>query len=156
MGFEPQIKLILSQIRPDHQTLLWSATWPKQVRNLAVSILVHPVHINIGKGAYSINHNIVQKIIVCEGSYKAKLLIDIILYLQNKSNSKILIFTKKRRRCEIISEICKSYNLNANSLHGSKDQAQRDKIFFEFKQNLISILVSTDLASRGLGNIELI
>uniref|UniRef100_A0A3B3ZD29 RNA helicase n=1 Tax=Periophthalmus magnuspinnatus TaxID=409849 RepID=A0A3B3ZD29_9GOBI len=60
MGFEPQIRKIVEQIRPDRQTLMWSATWPKEVRQLAEDFLKDYVQINIGALQLSANHNILQ------------------------------------------------------------------------------------------------
>lgn len=55
MGFEPQIRSILSQIRPDRQTLLWSATWPKEIQHLARDYLHNPIKVNIGSLELSAN-----------------------------------------------------------------------------------------------------
>ena len=60
MGFEPQIRKIIEQIRPDRQVLMWSATWPKDVRRLAEDFLVDYVHINVGAMDLHANHNILQ------------------------------------------------------------------------------------------------
>uniref|UniRef100_A0A8C2E1R8 RNA helicase n=1 Tax=Cyprinus carpio TaxID=7962 RepID=A0A8C2E1R8_CYPCA len=65
MGFEPQIRKIVDQIRPDRQTLMWSATWPKEVRQLAEDFLHDYVQINIGALELSANHNILQIVDVC-------------------------------------------------------------------------------------------
>lgn len=60
MGFEPQIRKIIEQIRPDRQVLMWSATWPKEVRRLAEDFLTNYTHINIGATSLHANHNILQ------------------------------------------------------------------------------------------------
>lgn len=65
MGFEPQIRKILSQIRPDRQTLMWSATWPKEVRRLAEDFLDSYVQVNVGSLELSANHNINQIVQIC-------------------------------------------------------------------------------------------
>lgn len=70
MGFEPQIRKIISQIRPDRQTLMWSATWPKEVKQLAEDFLGNYMQINIGSLELSANHNIRQVIDVCEENDK--------------------------------------------------------------------------------------
>lgn len=71
MGFEPQIKKILSQIRSDRQTLMFSATWPKEVKNLAEEIMCNDfVQINIGSTNLSANHNILQIVDVCDENEK--------------------------------------------------------------------------------------
>lgn len=66
MGFEPQIRKIIEQIRPDRQTLMWSATWPKEVKNLAEDFLKDYAQINVGSLQLAANHNILQIIDVCQ------------------------------------------------------------------------------------------
>merc|ERR1712226_1024229 len=66
MGFEPQIRKIIDQIRPDRQVLMWSATWPKDVRRLAEDFLKEYIHINIGAQELHANHDILQIVDVCE------------------------------------------------------------------------------------------
>jgi superfamily II DNA/RNA helicase len=60
MGFEPQIRKIVAQIRPERQTLMWSATWPKEVRQVVEDFLKEYIHLNIGALELSANHNIPQ------------------------------------------------------------------------------------------------
>lgn len=73
MGFEPQIRKILEQIRPDRQTLMWSATWPREVQTLAREFLKDPVQINIGSMSLSANHSVTQIVDVCqEGDKRPK------------------------------------------------------------------------------------
>ena len=66
MGFEPQIRKIVDQIRPDRQTLMWSATWPKEVKKLAEDYLHDFIQVNIGSMDLSASHNIVQTIEICQ------------------------------------------------------------------------------------------
>ena len=66
MGFEPQIRKIIEQIRPDRQTLMWSATWPKEVRKLASDFLRNYIQVTIGSLQLSANHNILQIVDVCQ------------------------------------------------------------------------------------------
>lgn len=66
MGFEPQIRKILGQIRPDRQTLMWSATWPKEVKKLAADFMDNPIHLNVGSLNLSANHNILQIVDICQ------------------------------------------------------------------------------------------
>jgi superfamily II DNA/RNA helicase len=73
MGFEPQIRKIIEQIRPDRQVLMWSATWPKDVRRLAEDFLTDYVHINIGATSLHANHNILQGPILQSSIFGRKL-----------------------------------------------------------------------------------
>ena len=65
MGFEPQIRKIVDQIRPDRQTLMWSATWPKEVKRLAEDYLKDYIQVNVGSMELSASHNITQTIEIC-------------------------------------------------------------------------------------------
>lgn len=77
MGFEPQIRTILGQIRPDRQTLMWSATWPEEVRQLAADFLGKYAQVNVGSMQLSANHNIVQKVRVCRSNEKQVSVVDV-------------------------------------------------------------------------------
>lgn len=66
MGFEPQIRTIIEQIRPDRQVLMWSATWPKEVQGLARDFLNDYIQVNIGSLSLHANHNILQIVDVCQ------------------------------------------------------------------------------------------
>ena len=70
MGFEPQIRTIIEQIRPDRQTLMWSATWPKEVQGLASDFLNDYVHITVGSMGLTANHKILQIVDVCDETEK--------------------------------------------------------------------------------------
>ena len=71
MGFEPQIRTIIEQIRPDRQVLMWSATWPKEVQSLARDFLNDYIQVNIGSLQLHANHNILQIVDVCQEYEKA-------------------------------------------------------------------------------------
>ena len=70
MGFEPQIRKIVEQVRPDRQVLMFSATWPKEVKGLAEEFLKDYIQINIGKLTLQANHHILQIVDVCEENEK--------------------------------------------------------------------------------------
>ena len=69
MGFEPQLRTIVSQIRPDRQTLLWSATWPKEIRSLANDFLRNPIQVTIGSLELTANKNVEQRFEFCSGKF---------------------------------------------------------------------------------------
>jgi superfamily II DNA/RNA helicase len=83
MGFEPQIRKIVSQIRPDRQTLMFSATWPKEVRQLACDFQVDPVFLNVGSLEIAANHNIEQHVEVMDEYRKQSRLFQILEELLN-------------------------------------------------------------------------
>lgn len=72
MGFEPQIRRILSQIRPDRQTLMLSATWPKEVQQLARDFIKDPIQLQVGNSELSLNSDIRQRIEIVEENQKSE------------------------------------------------------------------------------------
>ena len=103
MGFEPQIRKIIGQIRPDRQTLMWSATWPKEVRNLASDFLNDFIQVNIGSMDLSANHRITQIVeVVSEGEKRERMIKHMEKIMDDKAN-KILIFTGTKRVADEIT-----------------------------------------------------
>ena len=100
MGFEPQIKKILSQIRPDRQTLMWSATWPKEVQRLAESFLGKYIQVNIGAIELHANHNIVQIVDCCEEDEKEYKLDMLLKEVMKEKENKTIIFIETKRRAD--------------------------------------------------------
>uniref|UniRef100_W5N1I2 Helicase ATP-binding domain-containing protein n=1 Tax=Lepisosteus oculatus TaxID=7918 RepID=W5N1I2_LEPOC len=100
MGFEPQIRKIVDQIRPDRQTLMWSATWPKEVRQLAEDFLRDYVQINVGALELSANHNILQIVDVCMESEKDNKLIQLMEEIMAEKENKTIIFVETKKRCD--------------------------------------------------------
>ncbi|CAD8188007.1 unnamed protein product [Paramecium pentaurelia] len=143
MGFEPQVRDIVSTIREDRQTILLSATWPNEVQQLSKEFCYNPILVKIGKGA-----PITQKII-CTGQ-KEKLhvlmnVLDDLIY-----TDKVLIFAETKKRCEDLSQSLTKQGYFCISLHGDKSQDQRDAIMKQFKDSNTRLICATDIASRGL------
>ncbi|XP_018328121.1 ATP-dependent RNA helicase p62 isoform X1 [Agrilus planipennis] len=152
MGFEPQIRKILQQVRPDRQTLMWSATWPKEVKKLASDFLSNYIHINVGSMELSANHNILQIVDVCQEQEKEQKLNNLLqeVGLNCESNSKILIFVETKRKVEDITKNIRRVGWPAVCMHGNKSQQERDYVLKEFRNGNSNILVATDVAARGL------
>ncbi|KAJ8985895.1 hypothetical protein NQ317_010651, partial [Molorchus minor] len=143
MGFEPQIRKIIQQIRPDRQVLMWSATWPKQVQALAEEFLVDYVQVNVGGLSLSANHNIKQIIEVCEEHEKEEKLTKLLKEIGSDRQNKII-------KVDDITKTIKRDGFAAISIHGDKSQPERDYVLSEFRNGKFSILVATDVAARGL------
>ncbi|XP_037955079.1 ATP-dependent RNA helicase p62 isoform X2 [Teleopsis dalmanni] len=152
MGFEPQIRKILSQIRPDRQTLMWSATWPKEVKQLAEDFLGNYVQINIGSLELSANHNIRQVVEICEEHDKEDKLKDLLseIYDTSENPGKIIIFVETKRRVDQLVRFIRSFGVRCGAIHGDKSQSERDFVLREFRSGKSNILVATDVAARGL------
>ncbi|KAJ0959544.1 putative RNA helicase [Helianthus annuus] len=130
MGFEPQMKKIVSQIRPDRQTLYWSATWPKEVEQLARQLLYNPYKVVIGSSELKANHSIHQHVDIMTENQKYNKLVKL----------GVTKFTRQLRMD----------GWPALSIHGDKSQAERDWVLSEFKSGKSPIMTATDVAARGL------
>ncbi|KAM9746519.1 putative ATP-dependent RNA helicase DDX17 isoform 2-T2 [Menidia menidia] len=150
MGFEPQIRKIVDQIRPDRQTLMWSATWPKEVRQLAEDFLRDYVQINIGALELSANHNILQIVDVCMENEKDQKLIQLMEEIMAEKENKTIIFAETKRRCDDLTRRMRRDGWPAMCIHGDKSQPERDWVLSEFRSGKAPILIATDVASRGL------
>ncbi|XP_076634723.1 putative ATP-dependent RNA helicase DDX5 isoform X1 [Colletes latitarsis] len=150
MGFEPQIRKIIEQIRPDRQVLMWSATWPKEVRALAEDFLTDYMHLNIGSLTLSANHNIIQIIDVCQEFEKDSKLYRLLQEIGNEKENKTIIFVETKRKVDDITRNIRRDGWQALSIHGDKNQQERDHVLQEFKSGRAPILVATDVAARGL------
>ena len=173
MGFEPQIRKIIGQIRPDRQTCMWSATWPKDVRQLASDYLQDYIQVNIGSMDLSANHRITQIVeIVSEFDKRDKMTKHLERIMEDR-DSKVLLFTGTKRVADEITRflrqdgwpaLCKSTALAipiylfiadiGPAIHGDKQQNERDWVLNEFKTGKSPIMVATDVASRGIGMID--
>eukprot|EP00249_Psilotum_nudum_P018978 c27050_g1_i1 orf=132-1856(+) len=148
MGFEPQIRKIVSQIRPDRQTLYWSATWPKEVEVLARQFLHNPYKVIIGSKDLKANHAIQQIVEVVGEHEKYPRLIKLLEEIMD--GNRLLIFMDTKRGCDQVTRQLRMDGWPALSIHGDKSQAERDWVLSEFKSGKSPIMTATDVAARGL------
>merc|ERR1712232_1505980 len=137
MGFEPQIRKVIGQIRPDKQTLMFSATWPKEVQGLARDFQRDWVQIQVGSLQLSANSDVAQHIVFCDGFQKHRL-------------TKMLVFANTKRTCDEIVNNLNRQGYKAMAIHGDKEQQERSYAMQEFRRRPDCILVATDVAARGL------
>lgn len=155
MGFEPQIRKIIGQIRPDRQTCMWSATWPKEVRQLASDYQQNFIQVNIGSHDLAANHRITQIVEVVSDFEKRERMSKHLEKIMEDRNHKILIFTGTKRTADDITRFLRQDGWPALSIHGDKQQNERDWVLNEFKTGKSPIMVATDVASRGIGMITI-
>lgn len=98
MGFEPQIRKIIEQIRPDRQVLMWSATWPKEIQALAEDFLSEYVKVNIGSLNLSANNNIKQIVEVCEEHEKEGKLTNLLKEIASERDNKVIVFVETKKK----------------------------------------------------------
>ncbi|AMD19705.1 HCL446Cp [Eremothecium sinecaudum] len=150
MGFEPQIRKIVDQIRPDRQTLMWSATWPKEVQQLASDYLHDPIQVNIGSLELAASHSITQLVEVVSEFDKRDRLVKHLEIAAKDTESKIIIFASTKRTCDEITSYLREDGWPALAIHGDKQQQERDWVLNEFRTGRSPIMVATDVAARGI------
>ncbi|KAJ3036508.1 hypothetical protein HK097_003823, partial [Rhizophlyctis rosea] len=159
MGFEQPLRDILAQIRPDRQMLFWSATWPKNVRRLANDFLSND-HITVQVGSTELQANKrIEQVVRFVSEYDkeealAKLLTEIWEKIPEpeatRQMCRTIIFSNKKHLCDKLVHAMNENNWPAISIHGDKDQRERDYALHQFKSGQTPILVATDVAARGL------
>ncbi|KAG6606721.1 DEAD-box ATP-dependent RNA helicase 20, partial [Cucurbita argyrosperma subsp. sororia] len=148
MGFDPQIRKIVSQIRPDRQTLYWSATWPKEVEQLARKFLYNPYKVIIGSPDLKANHAIRQHVDIVSENQKYNKLVKLLEDIMD--GSRILIFMDIKKGCDQTTRQLRMDGWPALSIHGDKSRAERDWVLSEFRSGKSPIMTATDVAARGL------
>ncbi|KAD4889026.1 hypothetical protein E3N88_21099 [Mikania micrantha] len=148
MGFEPQIRKIITQIRPDRQTLYWSATWPKEVESLARQFLCNPYKVTIGSPVLKANQSINQIVEIVTDVEKYTRLIRLLKEMMD--GNRILIFVETKKGCDQVTRQLRMDGWPALSIHGDKSQDERDWVLAEFKSGRSLIMTATDVAARGL------
>ncbi|TIC68245.1 P-loop containing nucleoside triphosphate hydrolase protein [Wallemia mellicola] len=150
MGFEPQVMKIINNVRPDRQTVLFSATFPKQMESLARKILQKPLEITVG-GRSVVAPEIDQQVEVREESSKFNRLLEILGQTYNEDDeARTLIFVDRQEAADNLLFNLRIKGYVAMSLHGGKDQVDRDQAITDFKNGVIPIVIATSVAARGL------
>eukprot|EP00444_Apocalathium_aciculiferum_P028529 CAMPEP_0183442212 /NCGR_PEP_ID=MMETSP0370-20130417/87457_1 /TAXON_ID=268820 /ORGANISM="Peridinium aciculiferum, Strain PAER-2" /LENGTH=691 /DNA_ID=CAMNT_0025631757 /DNA_START=80 /DNA_END=2159 /DNA_ORIENTATION=- len=152
MGFEPQIKEILDRVPAERQMSMFTATWPKECRELARKYIKDPVQIQIGSANITANTNITQKIEVCNGDEEKRTVLKRILKgLADGGNC--LVFSNTKKNCSALAwelNEDKALGLWTKEIHGDLDQSQRDASLNAFRSGEARVLCATDVAARGL------
>ena len=157
MGFEPQVMKILTNIRPDRQTVLFSATFPRQMESLARKTLAKPVEIVVG-GRSVVAPEITQVVEVRPEEKKFIRLLELLgnLYAEEKNeDNRTLIFVDRQESADSLLNDLMRKGYPCMSIHGGKDQIDRDSAIDDFKKGITPILTATSVAARGLDVKEL-
>jgi len=152
MGFEPQIRKTLLDIRPDRQTVMTSATWPPGVRRLAESYMKDPVMVYVGSLDLAAVHSVSQQIIMISSDdgemEKRDILMEFITNMAPEDKV-IVFFGKKSKVDDMSSDLCLK-EICCQSIHGDRDQEDREQALQDLKDGTVRILLATDVASRGI------
>lgn len=150
MGFEPQVMKILGQIRPDRQTVLFSATFPRQMEALARKVLKRPLEITVG-GRSVVADTITQVVEVRSEESKFNRLLELLGQLFNdEGDARALIFVERQESADKLFVELKNKNYTCMPLHGGREQIDRDQTIVDFKNGSCPIVIATSVAARGL------
>jgi ATP-dependent RNA helicase DeaD len=151
MGFEEDIKAILSDVRDGAQTLLFSATMPKEVARISRNYMDNPHEITCGSknvGSENVSHEVV--VVHAKDRYRAlRRLVDFYPRMYG------IVFCRTRMETQQVADHLRKDGYNAEPLHGDLTQQQRDSVMKKFRERHLQILVATDVAARGLDVNEL-
>jgi ATP-dependent RNA helicase DDX46/PRP5 len=150
MGFEPQVMKIIGNIRPQRQTVLFSATFPRNMEALARKTLSKPVEIIVG-GRSVVAPEITQIVEVRAESSKFVRLLELLGELYDgDEDARTLVFVDRQESADGLLRELMRKGYPCNSIHGGKDQIDRDSTIADFKAGVIPILIATSVAARGL------
>jgi ATP-dependent RNA helicase RhlE len=146
MGFMPDIKRIIALLPPVRQNLLFSATFPDEIRKLTKSLLKNPAEVQIA--ARNATADLVTHVVhPCAREKKRELLCHLI---QSRGLKQVLVFTGTRIGANRLAHQLRANHIQVDAIHGDKTQAEREAALEAFKTGKTTVLVATDVASRGL------
>ncbi len=151
MGFSEDISRILEFIPEERRTMLFSATYTKQIRDLADEMLINPRQIEVTPDTTAAE-SVIQKAHMVEQENKEALLTHLI---KSKNWDRTLVFTRTRHGANKLMDKLASQKISVAVMHGDKSQSLRIKTLEAFKNNEVRILIATDVAARGLDISEL-
>jgi ATP-dependent RNA helicase DBP3 len=150
LGFEKEIKKIISLTRKDRQTAMFSATWPTSVQKLAQEYLNAPVKVTVGSKDLGANNNITQIVEVVEPKDKDWKLTQLLNKYHASRRNKIVLFALYKKEAARLEKNLSSAGWNCVAIHGDMSQDQRTRSFEKFRSGEIPLLIATDVAARGL------
>ncbi len=153
MGFLPQIEIIIKRIPKERHTMLFSATIPEGIIEIAANYMKSPIHIEVAPSGTAAE-NVTQELFIIKREHKGRLLGEIL----KKYLGSILIFTRTKRGASKVTKLLKGLDHKAAEIHSDRSQSQRKEALDRFKAGRYRILTATDIASRGIDvtGIELV
>jgi len=145
LGFEEDIRAVFDYFKYQRQTVLFSATMPKKIQEFAMSALVKPIIVNVGR-AGAANLDVIQEVEYVKVEAKIVYLLECL----QKTSPPVLIFASNQAAVDDIHEYLLLKGVDAVAIHGGKDQSERIEAIKLFKEGKKDVLVATDVASKGL------
>lgn len=146
MGFLPDVKRIIARLPKQRQTMLFSATMPKEIIQLSQQILHNPANIQIGRQAAPVS-GVSQSVYPIAQHLKSALLMALLERIEMES---VLIFARTKNRTDRLTRQLNHSGFSATAIHGDRTQSQRQAALEGFRRRRYRILVATDIAARGL------
>jgi ATP-dependent RNA helicase RhlE len=146
MGFIRDVRRVIAQVPDDCQSMLFSATMPKEVAKLASEILADPVKVEIAAKSVAVDR-IEQRVHHAERSEKRKLLTDL---LADPDMARVIVFTRTKRGADRVTKQLAASGVRAAAIHGDKSQGQRVRALDSFRDGKSRVLVATDIMARGI------
>ena len=145
MGFSDDIMQIVKYLPKERQTIMFSATMPAKIQQLAKTILNNPVEIKLAVSKPA--EKIIQTAYIC---YERQKLGIIQSLFQDQTPERVIIFASSKLKVKEVTQAFKRMKLNVGEMHSDLEQSQREQIMREFKSGRINILIATDIVSRGI------
>jgi ATP-dependent RNA helicase RhlE len=146
MGFMPDMRRIIGTLPEERQTLLFSATFPKEIRHLAADFQKDPKRIEVGPTSKPVD-TVRQGLYTVDPHEKTQLLSTILGEPEVKST---IVFLRTKFRTEKIAKVLNKKGIRAQAIHGGRTQSQRDRALESFRRGQATVLVATDVAARGI------
>jgi len=145
MGFFDDIMQVVNRLPKDRQTIMFSATMPPKIRQLAKTIMNNPVEVKIAVSKPP--ESIMQTAYICHEAQKPGIIRN--LFAVQEPN-KVLLFSGSKIKVKEITKTLRQMGLKVDEMHSDLDQTHRDKVMHEFRNGRVNILVATDIVSRGI------
>ncbi|MDM8305925.1 DEAD/DEAH box helicase [Phocaeicola salanitronis] len=145
MGFSDDIMQIVKYLPKERQTIMFSATMPAKIQQLAKTILNDPAEVKIAVSKPA--DKIIQAAYVCYEGQKLNIIQSL---FKEQKPERVIIFASSKLKVKEVAKALKRLNLNVGEMHSDLDQSQRDEIMHEFRNGRISMLVATDIVARGI------
>jgi len=146
LGFIHALKRIVALVPPKRQTLFFSATMPRAIKELADRYLTNPAEVSVAPAATTVER-VVQSVTMVNQAEKAALLTH---YLQTNEIERALVFSRTKHGADKIVRWMIGAGIDANAIHGNKSQPQRERAISLFKSGQVKVMVATDIAARGI------
>ncbi|XP_039142287.1 LOW QUALITY PROTEIN: DEAD-box ATP-dependent RNA helicase 5 [Dioscorea cayenensis subsp. rotundata] len=151
MGFEPEVRSILSQTSSARQMVMFSATWPLAVHQLAQEFMdPDPVKVVIGSEDLAANHDVMQIVEVLDDRSRDARLVALLEKYHQSQRNRVLVFVLYKKEAARVETMLQRRGWKAVSVHGDKSQHDRTKALALFKEGKCPLMIATDVASRGL------